>query len=98
MTISDNLSRWSYPGEIDRTDFPYSNKIFTKSDLKVYVDSLLQSDSLYSVTGIGAEAGGKVTNFNGDLFDINEKEILASNSIIHSQMVDTLSLSKNSTN
>lgn len=44
------------------------------------------------------EAGGKVTNFNGDLFDINEKEILASNSIIHSQMVDTLSLSKNSTN
>ncbi len=47
---------------------------------------------------IVVEAGGKVTNFNGDLFDINEKEILASNSILHSQMVDTLSLSKNSTN
>ena len=37
------------------------------------------------------EAGGKVTRFNGSKYTIYDKEILASNSKIHSQMIKILS-------
>ena len=37
------------------------------------------------------EAGGKVTRFNGSKYSIYDKEILASNSKIHSQMIRVLS-------
>jgi myo-inositol-1(or 4)-monophosphatase len=38
------------------------------------------------------EAGGKVTDFAGDEYSIYVKEMLASNSGIHSEMIDVLSL------
>jgi myo-inositol-1(or 4)-monophosphatase len=38
------------------------------------------------------EAGGKVTDFSGDPFNIYLKEILASNGKIHQQMIDVLKL------
>ena len=37
------------------------------------------------------EAGGKLTNFKGENFSIYTKEIVASNGIIHHQMIETLS-------
>jgi len=37
------------------------------------------------------EAGGKLTNFTGENFSIYDNEIVASNGIIHDQMVDALS-------
>ena len=37
------------------------------------------------------EAGGKVTQFDGSKYTIYDKEILASNSKIHSQMIKILS-------
>jgi len=38
------------------------------------------------------EAGGQVTTFSGDEYSIYIKEILASNSIIHGQMIEILAL------
>lgn len=40
------------------------------------------------------EAGGKVTNFNGEECDIFNPQILASNSIIHEKMIDLLKLAE----
>ena len=37
------------------------------------------------------ESGGKLSNFKGEIFSIYDKEIVASNGIIHNQMVETLS-------
>ena len=36
------------------------------------------------------EAGGKITNFSGKPFSIYEKEVLASNGLIHQSMIDVL--------
>ena len=36
------------------------------------------------------EAGGKLTNFTGGIFSIYDKEIVASNGLIHDQMVEAL--------
>jgi len=37
------------------------------------------------------EAGGKLSNFKGENFSIYDNEIVASNGIIHDQMVESLS-------
>jgi myo-inositol-1(or 4)-monophosphatase len=39
------------------------------------------------------EAGGKVTDFNGNTFDIYAREVLASNGLIHQDMIDVLAMS-----
>lgn len=39
---------------------------------------------------IVTEAGGKVTDFSGNVFNIYKKEILASNGLIHEQMLEVL--------
>lgn len=33
------------------------------------------------------EAGGKVTNYQGDDFTLNEKSLIASNNIIHNELI-----------
>jgi len=38
------------------------------------------------------EAGGQVSTFTGDKYSIYEKEILASNSIVHEQMIEILAI------
>ena len=43
-------------------------------------------------TLIVKEAGGKITDFQGTEFNINGSEILASNGLIHRQMLDVLQL------
>jgi myo-inositol-1(or 4)-monophosphatase len=40
------------------------------------------------------EAGGRVSDFSGTLFNIHDKEIVASNGIIHGLMLDTLNAVK----
>ena len=49
-----------YVGNGTTTTFAYGFKIFTATDLEVYVDTVLQPTSAYSVTGVGADAGGNV--------------------------------------
>jgi myo-inositol-1(or 4)-monophosphatase len=50
----------------------------------------LQPWDVAAGTVIVQEAGGRVTDFAGDPLDIYKKEILASNGLIHDQMVEQL--------
>ncbi len=62
MTITVTISRWSYVGNGSRTIFPYTNRIFEKTDLAVSLDGVLQTvDTDYTVSGIDEPAGGNVT-------------------------------------
>ena len=38
------------------------------------------------------EAGGKISQSNGEIWNINSNNILASNALIHEQMVDYLKI------
>lgn len=62
MTVSTTTNRWAYTGNGVTTAFAYTNKIFTTggSDLKVYLDGVLQTTG-YTVSGVGEAAGGSVT-------------------------------------
>ena len=61
MTISSDQNRWSFPNNTGVSSFVYGNKIFAETDLKVYVDSVLQTvNTDYIVTGVGSEAGGSI--------------------------------------
>jgi hypothetical protein len=62
MTISATTGPWPYNGDGATTQFTYDNKIFSNTDLKVYVDGTLQTISThYTVSGVGEELGGLVT-------------------------------------
>ena len=62
MTISTTTSRWEGVGNGSTTVFPYNNKIFDTTDLRVYLDGVLQTlTTHYPVSGAGAESGGNVT-------------------------------------
>jgi hypothetical protein len=62
MTISSTTSRWVYNGDGGTTVFTYDNKIYADTDLKVYVDGVLQTIAThYTVSGVGEETGGSVT-------------------------------------
>jgi len=43
---------------------------------------------------IVTEAGGRVTNFNGDKFSNYKPQVLASNGLIHDRMIEVLAMSK----
>lgn len=60
MTISTTTNRWAYTGNGSTTAFAYTNRIFATSDLKVYLDGVLQSSG-YTVSGVGSGSGGNVT-------------------------------------
>ena len=47
MTISSTISNWSYVGDGSTTIFPYTNKIFVKTDLDVFVAGVLQTVDRY---------------------------------------------------
>ena len=62
MTITVTISRWSYTGDGNTTIFPYTNKIFNKTDLQVNVAGVLQTvDTDYTVDGVSSSTGGNVT-------------------------------------
>ena len=61
MTLSAvNRKSGPYVADGVTTSFTYNFKIFSASDLAVYVGTVLQPSSVYSVTGVGADAGGSV--------------------------------------
>jgi hypothetical protein len=60
MTITNTASRWAYPGNGVTTAFAYTNLIFAASDLKVYLDGVLQTTG-YTVSNVGVVTGGNVT-------------------------------------
>lgn len=62
MTITSTTSRWEAVGNGSTTVFPYNNKIFADTDLKVYLDGALQTlTTHYTVSGAGTDGGGNVT-------------------------------------
>ena len=62
MTISTTTSRWEGVGNGSTTVFPYNNKIFDTTDLRVYLDGVLQTlTTHYTVSGAGTGGGGNVT-------------------------------------
>lgn len=66
MTISSEVSRWSFTGDDSTTVFAFTNKIFADADLAVYVDEVLQTLTTdYTVSGAGVETGGNVTFVSG---------------------------------
>ena len=62
MTLSTANIRMDYPGVSDTDPLPYTFKIFTDSDLKVYKDGvLLTLTTDYTVSGALSDTGGNVT-------------------------------------
>jgi hypothetical protein len=67
MTVSTEVDHNEYTGNGVTTIFPYTFRIFQKSDLVVQVVDLdenltvLTLDTDYTVTGAGGYAGGNVT-------------------------------------
>jgi hypothetical protein len=60
MTISTQTFRFPYTSTGGAT-YPYTNKILDQDDLRVYVNDTLQTiGTHYTVTGVGAAAGGNV--------------------------------------
>ena len=60
MTVSSTTVRWEYTGDGATTAFAYTTRIFATSDLKVYLDGMLQASG-YTVSGAGSASGGNVT-------------------------------------
>lgn len=62
MTISSTVSRADYIGGAGVLIFPYPFRVFAATDLLVYADDLLLSNSVdYVVSGVGDAGGGNVT-------------------------------------
>lgn len=60
MPVSQQIPKISYVGNGSTTTFPYTYRITSSADLKVYVDDILQTSG-YSVSGVGDGGGGSVT-------------------------------------
>lgn len=62
MTVSVTNNRVQYTGNGSLAIYAYAFRIFETSDLDVYIDGVLQTESThYSVSGAGDEGGGNVT-------------------------------------
>jgi hypothetical protein len=61
MTVTSTLNRVSYTGDGVLLTFPYTFEILVNTDLEVFVDGVLKTLTTdYTVTGVGAPAGGNV--------------------------------------
>jgi hypothetical protein len=66
MTISSTTSRNDYTAIAGQTVFPYTFKILVTSELKVYVDGVLKTETThYTVSGATVATGGNVTFLTG---------------------------------
>ena len=67
MTVSGTLTKNSYSGDGSTTVFAYGFKIFAAADLEVIIRAATGAETTktlttdYSVSGVGADAGGSVT-------------------------------------
>lgn len=60
MAVSSNVNEWTMTGNGVTAAIAYDNVIFASTDLKVYLDGVLQASG-YTVSGVGVAAGGNVT-------------------------------------
>ena len=67
MTVSTTTRKNSYTGNGSTTVYAYSFRIFSDSDIKVYVAGVLKTlTTHYTVSGAGAASGGNVTFTTGN--------------------------------
>lgn len=59
MAITAQTPYNSYSGNGSTTVFPYTFKVFTASDMKVYLDGVLTT--AYTISGVGVDGGGNIT-------------------------------------
>lgn len=86
MTISSTVSRWEAVGNGSTTVFPYTNKIFADTDLKVYLDGVLQTlTTHYTVSGAGTDAGGNVTFLTAPT---NGASVVIVRDVANTQLID----------
>jgi len=82
MTLSTTINKASYSGDGNTATFNYNFKIFTNSDLKVYVRSADGTETLktitthYTVSGAGSNSGGSVTFTGGNIPTNTETVVL----------------------
>jgi hypothetical protein len=66
ITITDQTPWVPYTATAGQTVFPYDWPIFNQAHLRVYQNNVLQTlTTHYTVSGVGAEAGGNVTLLTG---------------------------------
>lgn len=75
MTVSSTQVVVTYTGDGNTITFVYPFRILDAADLKVYLDGVLQSPGLYTVSGVGSVNGGTVT-FNTAPPDVGVKVTL----------------------
>ena len=86
MTISTTTSRWEAVGNGSTTVFPYNNKIFADTDLRVYLDGVLQTlTTHYTVSGAGTDAGGNVTFLTAPA---NGVSVVIVRAVANTQLID----------
>jgi hypothetical protein len=73
MSLSSTTSRVDYVGTGSTSVYPYTFRIFAESDLRVIVrdtddvETILELDTDYSVSGVGDASGGSITLLDGNL-------------------------------
>ncbi len=68
MSVTTTINRNDYTGDGATLVFAYAFKIFTASDLAVYVNGVLKTlTTHYTVSGVGAAGGGNVTFVAGQV-------------------------------
>jgi parallel beta-helix repeat protein len=63
MTVSSETARWDYVGNGSNDTFPYTAEIYDETDLKVYVDDIIQTINVaYTIpyASVNNPAGGNV--------------------------------------
>lgn len=77
MTLATTTSRVSYAGNGTAGPFAYTWKVFSDSDLKVYVDDILKTKTThYTVSGVGVAGGGNVTFTAGNFPAVSAEVVI----------------------
>jgi len=87
MTLAVENPRIAYSASAGQTVFPYSFRIFAAADLDVYVDDVLQAQTVYSVTNVGADGGGNVV-FNSSIILAEGQQVVIVSDIPKTQLLE----------
>ena len=88
MTVSSTTTKVSYTGNNSTTVFAYTFKVFTESEVSVYVDNVKKTlTTHYTLSGIGATNGGNVTFTGGNTPASSTKVVLLRN-LARTQLTD----------
>ena len=88
MTVSSTTTKVSYTGNGSTSVFAYTFKIFADTEIKVWVNGVLQTlTTHYTVSGAGSSSGGNVT-FETASIPANTHPIVFGRNIARTQVTD----------